>query len=648
MPLGKISLCGLFLLLSVCIGYGVHAQQPKPAEPYAGYLFAYFEGSGNKETQEQLRFAVSADGINWSALNSNQPVLSSAAIAQTGGIRDPHILRGEDGASFYMTATDMFVAKNGWGSNPGIVLLYSQDLVNWQHHSLDLAKLYPKKFGKVKWVWAPQTIYDPKARKYLVYFTVRFEGDDRLDFYAAYANKDFTGFEQAPELLFHPRYGGIDGDIVYRNGVYHFFFKGNTKDSSGKEVRNGIRQATARSLRGPWTEDFHYLDAYSDKQVPVEGSGVFKRNDAEEYILMYDLYTSQRYEFQRSRNLDSFTREPEKFTKDFNPRHGSVISITRPEARRLQAQWPGVPGRLLQPVTPGDRYAFTTNGNPIITHEFTADPAPLVQGDTLWLFAGHDRSGGQSRYIMKDWLVYSTTDLVHWTEYPVPLTITDFAWAKSGDAFAGQVIERNGKYYWYISTNWTGIGVAVADRPEGPYKDALGKPLLTNKDCFASTHSWACIDPTVFIDTDGQAWLFWGNRECYYAKLKPNMIELDGEVHQVQFPGMAYTEAPWVHRYNGRYYLSYASEFPEKIRYAVADRITGPYEHKGILNEIAGNSNTNHQGIVQFRGQWYFFYHNGGINTNGGSYSRSVCIDRLQYNADGTLQRVVMTSEGIR
>ena len=291
-------------------------------------------------------------------------------------------------------------------------------------------------------------------------------------------------------------------------------------------------------------------------------------------------------------------------------------------------------------------YLYPT-GNPIFTHEYTADPAAIVEGDTLWLYTGHDFQGGQKGYKMKDWLVFSTTDMKKWVEYPVPMKITDFGWAKSGDAYAGHVAKRDGKYYWYISTNWTGIGVAVSDSPEGPFTDAIGKPLLTNKDCFASTHSWACIDPAIYIDDDGQAWIFWGNRECYYAKLKENMFEIDGEIKQIKFDGFDFTEAPWVHKYNGKYYLSYASGFPEKIAYAMADNIEGPYEYKGILNEIAGNSNTNHQAIVNFNDKWYFIYHNGGIQTDGSSYSRSVCIEEMQYNEDGTIKKIQMSSDGI-
>jgi beta-xylosidase len=301
----------------------------------------------------------------------------------------------------------------------------------------------------------------------------------------------------------------------------------------------------------------------------------------------------------------------------------------------------------IQLVSQNGRFIFEANGNPIITHKFTCDPTALIKGDTLWLFTGHDAQGGQKGHRLHDWCVFSTTDMKHFTEYNTPLKVTDFEWDQTGDAYATHCINRNGKYYWYISTKGSGIGVAVSDRPEGPYKDALGKPLLTNEDCFASTHRWTCIDPDVFIDDDGQAWIFWGNGVCYYAKLKENMIEIDGKIGKIDFEGMDYTEAPWVHKRNGKYYLSYASGFPEKIAYAMADNIEGPYEYKGILNEIAGNCNTNHQAIVKFIDNWYFIYHNGAIQKRGTSYSRSVCIDRLYYNSNGTIKRVIMTTKGI-
>lgn len=626
----KKFLIGLSLLASVAMrGETKQVTQNE----FEGYLFAYFEGGGNIMKQEQLRFALSNDGINWRALNENRPIIASDTISESGGIRDPHILRGEDG-KFYLVATDMFTHKYGWGSNPGIVMLKSDDLIHWTHSKINLAKDFPKKFGDAYWVWAPQTIYDKKAKKYMIYFTLQRNDRKSLITYYAYANKDFTGFESDPKILFSAQFGSIDSDIIYKDGVYHHFYKGNTKDKNGKEIKNGIQQATSKSLKGKWKEDFKYLDAYAGKIV-VEGSSVFKFNGREEYALMYDMYSSGRYEYQTSTDLYNFS-EPKAFTKNFYPRHGSVISLTKEELQRLQEKW----GYVVE-------YEFESKGNPIIRHQYTADPAVLVKNDTLWLFAGHDHAGNQSGYHMRDWLLFSTTDMKHWKEHPVPLTIDEFKWAASKQAYAGHVAERNGKYYWYVSTNWCGIGVAVADKITGPYKDALGKPLLTNKDCFASSHSWACIDPAIFIDDDGQPWITWGNRECYIAKLKDNMIEIDGEIKQIKFnEAHPFTEAPWIHKYNGKYYLTYASEWPEKIAYAVADKIDGPYEMKGIISEIAGNSNTTHPAIVNFKDQWLFFSHNGGLH-NGTSYSRSIIAEPMEYDAEGNIQKIHPSTEGV-
>ncbi|TGE08859.1 glycoside hydrolase family 43 protein [Hymenobacter fodinae] len=290
-------------------------------------------------------------------------------------------------------------------------------------------------------------------------------------------------------------------------------------------------------------------------------------------------------------------------------------------------------------------------GNPIIKDKYTADPAAMVYKGTVYLYTGHDEAPArQERYVMNDWLCYSSTDMVNWKEHPSPLSVKAFSWAK-GDAWASQVIERNGKFYWYVAVEHgsipgKSIGVAVSDSPTGPFKDARGSAIITNN-MTESPISWDDIDPTVYIDDKGQAYLYWGNTNCYWAKLKPNMTELDGPINKVTtLP--KFTEAPWIHKHNGWYYLSYAYQFPEKIAYAMSRSIEGPWEFKGILNEVAGNSNTNHQAIIDFKGQSYFIYHNGSIPTDGGSFRRSVCIDQLYYNKDGTMKRVVMTTEGVK
>lgn len=295
---------------------------------------------------------------------------------------------------------------------------------------------------------------------------------------------------------------------------------------------------------------------------------------------------------------------------------------------------------------------FLHADNPIITSKFTADPAAMVYDGTVYLYTGHDECPDrQDRYVMHEWLCFSSTDMVNWKEHQIPLRVKDFTWAKD-DAWAAQVIERDGKFYWYVSvTHGTihgkAIGVAVSDSPTGPFRDARGSALITNDMTTDTKISWDDIDPTVFVDDDGQAYLFWGNTKCRWIKLKDNMIEQDGPIHTIDsLPN--FTEAPWIHKRGDWYYLSYAYQFPEKITYAMSKSITGPWQYKGIINELAGNCNTNHQSIIDFKGQDYFIYHTGGIPTAGGSFRRSVCIDYLYYNPDGTLKRVVMTSEGVQ
>lgn len=304
---------------------------------------------------------------------------------------------------------------------------------------------------------------------------------------------------------------------------------------------------------------------------------------------------------------------------------------------------------LLSTTVLAQKAHTVTVGNPIIKNKFTADPAALVVGNTVYLYTGHDEmKPPKDGYEMNEWLCYTSTDMLNWKEQPVPLHVTDFAWAK-GDAWASQVIEQDGKYYWYAAVEHgtipgKSIAVAVADNPAGPFKDAKGSALITNNMTTDAKSFWDDIDPTVIID-NGQAYLFLGNTKCYYARPKSNMIELDGPIKTIALPN--FTEAPWIHIHNGWYYLSYAYEFPEKIAYAMSRSVTGPFVFKGILNEVAGNSNTNHQAIIDFKGNSYFIYHNGTLTADGGSFRRSVCIDRLYYNKDGTIKRVIMTTEGL-
>lgn len=289
------------------------------------------------------------------------------------------------------------------------------------------------------------------------------------------------------------------------------------------------------------------------------------------------------------------------------------------------------------------------SGNPIIRHKYTADPTALVWQDKIYLYTGHDETPvGSNEYVMNEWLCFSSTDLVRWNEHAGLLSATDFKWAKGG-AFATKIIQRAGKFYWYVAVNHktisgTAIGVAVASDPIQKFEDARGSALIT-RDMLPTTNNDKCnLDPSVIVDDDGQAYIFWGNKQCYYAKLGDDMISLQGEIREVNLLG--FEEGAHIHKRGHWYYLSYGYGMPEKVAYAMSDSIHGPWQFKNILNEVAGNCDTNRPCIIDFKGDSYFIYHNGAL-PNGGSQRRSVCIDRLFYNADGSMKRIIMTSEGL-
>ena len=315
------------LLMIACMSQLATAQKKATARKYSAYLFAYFTGNDKKE--EQIRFALSKDGYHYQALNGDQPIIASAGISETGGVRDPHILRGADGKTFYMVATDMVSAK-GWNSNRAMVLLKSTDLINWTSSVVNIEKKYPAKTGLQR-VWAPQTIYDDSAKKYLIYFSLKYGNDpDKICY--AYANKDFTDLEGEPQQLFYNPEGAacIDGDMVKKDGKFYLFFK--TEDR-----QPGIKVAVSNHLTGGYTlQSPNYVQ---QTKSPVEGAGTFPLNDGSGYILMYDMYMSGKYQFTKTTDLKNFTVVDADVSMNFHPRHGTVMPITAKEAERLAAKW---------------------------------------------------------------------------------------------------------------------------------------------------------------------------------------------------------------------------------------------------------------------------------------------------------------------
>ncbi len=334
------------------------------AERYTSYLFCFF--SNNSPEGEQVRYAISDDGFNYRSLNDGKPIILSDTIAIKKSIRDPHILRGHDGKTFYMVLTDMR-SSEGWQSNDGLILMKSTDLIHWQHTAIDFPTRFPNIKGldreNLHAVWAPQTIWDAKAKKYMIYYTIgrhdweyptNDKNRDGSTFYQpyfklfySYANEDFTDITE-PQLLYDFGKASIDGDIIYdeTEKEYVLFFKdegrsvNNPLGPDGKwTTRNGVMRAVSKNLTGPYTTEWKHLQ--KEGQYPVEGSSVFpliKKNkkDKTEYVLMYDCYSKGYYQFCKG-DLKTFTYVTKTDTKgNFTPRHGSVIQITAKERKRLE------------------------------------------------------------------------------------------------------------------------------------------------------------------------------------------------------------------------------------------------------------------------------------------------------------------------
>ena len=286
--------------------------------------------------------------------------------------------------------------------------------------------------------------------------------------------------------------------------------------------------------------------------------------------------------------------------------------------------------------------------NPIVTNIFTADPAALVDNGRVYVYVGKDeaKEGGKD-YVMNEWRVYSSCDMQHWTDHGSPLRYSTFKWA-GRDAWASDIVKRDGKYYFYSTVDHKtipgkAIGVAVSSSPTGPFVDARGTALVTNDMTKETSILWDDIDPAVFIDDDGQAYLYWGNTVMKYAKLKPNMIELDGPIHTVGLE--AFTEAAYLHKHKGTYYLSYSRHFPEETVYMTGPSATGPWSFGGVVMEKNTNVKTIHHAIVDFNGKSYIFYHNGKL-PGGGEFRRSLAVEELHYTADGKIPLVRQTDAG--
>lgn len=283
-----------------------------------------------------------------------------------------------------------------------------------------------------------------------------------------------------------------------------------------------------------------------------------------------------------------------------------------------------------------------------IAQRFNADPSPhyfeTKDGGRFYVYATDDASNSGKYWDSTTWRLYTSKDLKTWTDAGIPLDVTVFKWARrDAKAWAPEAAFRNGKYYFYAPVGGDRIGVAVADRPEGPFVDARSDALVDKaRDANAGDEP---IDPAVFVDKDGQAYMYFGTRVPKVVKLKADMASLAGPIENVVINGLPasdpkkkYGEAPFLHQHGGRYYFTFSTGWPGQIVYATGDSPAGPFTYRGVILDYLEIS-TNHQAILEHQGKSHLFYHDN-LLPGGGSHRRSIAIAPLEYEADGSIRQV--------
>ena len=621
------------------------APQPQDPNEMVAYLFTYFNSNDPKD--EQICYALSEDGYNYTPINDGMPVISSDTIALTQCVRDPHILRCEDGKTFYMVVTDM-KSNLGWNSNRGMVLLKSTDLINWQHTAINFPTRYTKTWKNVQRVWAPETIYDRKAGKYMVFYSLASSDRGSYDkIYYQYANKDFTDLEGEPKWLFDAGCATIDGDIVYNEAdqLYHLFYK--------QEAGRGIYQAVAKQLTDKWQMIGGNVEQTKES---VEGVGVCKAIDGKSWIIMYDCYGNGHYQFCKSEDLKTFQFvQNTQMRGKFTPRHGTIIPITRAEKERLLK-------------------AFPNHKQPILSG-FHADPEVLYSNKTkkYYIYSTTDGTPGWGGH---DFSVFSSENLVDWKDEGKMLDVKgdQVKWA-TGNAWAPCIIEKKVgkayKYFFYFSahnpkSNRKEIGVAVSDSPTGPFVDS-GAPIITDADRPKEARGGQAIDVDVFQDPKtGKFYLYWGNGFMAGAELNDDMLSVKKETITHLTPkggnlqSWAFREGAYVFYRKGTYYFMWSVDDTGSpnyhVCYGTAKSPLGPIsidENNYMVikqkpeDQIYG---TAHNSVLQIPGkdEWYIVYHR--INKNFVHHEpgihREVCIDRMTFDKQGRIIPVTPTLNG--
>lgn len=583
----------LALLAGTCGWVTAVAQSNPPA-----YLFTSFRGNG-----DGLHLAWSRDAYHWTDFDRVflKPAVGSKLF------RDAHILQGPDGI-FRMTWT------TGW-NDQGIGYASSTNLVDWSEQKyLPFMKSTPG----TKNCWAPETFYDMEHKQYIIFWSSDVAGrfpesasPNHMNNRAYYVvTKDFNTFSE-PKVLFDPGFDNIDSTMIAAGGKFMLVLKQGDEQGQGKW--GPIHAAVADHPLGPYQLQPQPL-------ITERAEGPTLITIGGKTLLYVDFYVGGHYGAYESTDGNNWKDVSAQTKPVSGQRHGTVFSVAP---------------KVLEKLRHLDDEARASVPKPILDG-FTADPAIRVFGDTYYVYPTSDKP----EWLTTDFSVWSSKNLVDWKKEGMILDVTkDLKWANIR-AWAPDCVERNGKYYFYFCADGK-IGVGTADKPTGPFVDALGQPLVQKTD---KIHTYT-IDPYPFIDDDGQAYLYFGNGTPTVFKLKPDMITLDGDPATIRLK--EFREGIVVFKRQGKYYFMWSIDDARsddyRVGYGISDSpygpITSPASNFIVLRKHGLAKGTAHHSVVNVPGtdRWYVAYHRHAI-PGGGGYQRETCLVKMEFNPDGTIK----------
>ena len=648
MYLSRLAFSALALGASV-LGHPASSSQNGRSQTavaaYEGYAFAYFTGSTKAGEQIYLAASNGNNALQWTELNAGKPILTSTK--GTKGLRDPFLIRSQEGNKFFLLATDLSIGSGTswsdavkWGSRY-LEVWESTDLINWseQRHVL----VSPAEAGNT---WAPEAYYDTTLGQYVVFWASSlYAASDTQRTGATYhrmlyaTTSDFKTFSTT-KVWQDAGMSRIDSTVIKAGSIYHRFSK---DEGAGGTGCSDIIQETSTTLTASLSS-WKVIDSCIGKKAgtsAVEGPTAFKSNpgdvNGDKWYLFVDEYTNRGYIPLATTDINAPNwKVPSSFSLPKSPRHGTVLPITAAELAALKAK-----GYKAKTKREGATVAAAAK-SPVFPGYY-ADPNIAVFNGTYYIYPttdGYDGWGG------KDFYVWKSKNMADWTRSSKPILTLDgtngnVPWA-TGNAWAPTIIDKNGIYYFYFSGqnptyNRKTLGVATASSPEGPFT-AKSTAMITNGEAVTTGQA---IDSDAFKDpVTGKYYLFWGNGTPLYAEFNADMVSINtGTIKKIT--GLTdFREGQFINYRKGLYHLTYSIDDTRsenyRVGYATSTSVNGPWTYRGVIlqkDTSLGILGTGHNSIVQTPGtdNWYIAYHRFAI-PNGNGTMRETTVDHLYFD----------------